>query len=152
MRYLLAAVSILALGLSIFAVARSRGRQDAGAVGSASGDGDPHYLDRLGARTFEHYCSICHGKEAKGDGFNAFNLDPRPRDLTSAEFQRMRTDRDIFDAIDKGAASLGYSRVMPPWGKTLSPREIRALVHYIRSIAVTAPRPPSGAVTGDAER
>ncbi|MBI2839720.1 MAG: cytochrome c [Acidobacteria bacterium] len=155
-RYLLTAASIVVLALSVFAVARSRAKSrtlpESGTPGQASGVTDPRYLDRLGARTFEHYCSVCHGKEAKGDGFNAYNLDPRPRDLTLADLQKKRSDQDLFDAIEKGGTSLGYSPGMPPWGKTLSAREIRALVHYIRSIAVTPAPTASVDVTGQAER
>lgn len=151
-RYLLTVVSIVVLALSLIAVARSRTQPESGTAGQSNGAADPRYLDRLGARTFEHYCAVCHGKEAKGDGFNAFNLEPRPRDLTSADFQKKRSDEDLFDAIEKGGTSLGSSPGMPPWGKTISAREIRALVHYIRGIAVTAPPTGSVDVTGQAER
>ena len=44
----------------------------------------------MGQEIYRHDCQTCHGEGGAGDGFNAFNLDPRPRDLiarreTSAE-------------------------------------------------------------------
>ena len=51
----------------------------------------------MGKATFQHYCQTCHGETGAGDGFNAFNLDPHPRDLSRPgvpeEEERRRPDR-----------------------------------------------------------
>jgi mono/diheme cytochrome c family protein len=111
--------------------------KDASPGPERAGAGASSYVIREGSEVFDHYCATCHGKEGTGDGFNAFNLDPKPRDFTSPQFQKTKKDRDLLDAIDKGGASVGLSPAMPPWGKTLSPRDIRALVVYVRHLATS---------------
>ncbi len=92
----------------------------------------PSYEVRLGADTYNHYCATCHGDKGAGDGFNAFNLDPHPRDLSDPSFQK-KTDADIADAIRRGGAGVGLSALMPPWGHTLTSRQIDDVILYIRS-------------------
>ena len=94
----------------------------------------PSYELRLGRRTYQYYCQTCHGETGAGDGFNAFNLDPHPRDLSDPAFQKKKTDADLLDAVRRGGAGVGLSPLMPPWGKTLSPREIEQVVTYVRSL------------------
>jgi mono/diheme cytochrome c family protein len=89
---------------------------------------------RLGKVTFTHYCQTCHGESGAGDGFNAFNLDPHPRDLSDSEFQKKKSDAELADAIQRGGAGVGLSALMPPWGHTLSPRQIDELVLYLRTL------------------
>jgi mono/diheme cytochrome c family protein len=88
----------------------------------------------MGKVTFTYYCQTCHGETGAGDGFNAFNLDPRPRDLSDPEFQKKKSDADLADAIRRGGAGVGLSALMPPWGRTLSPRQIDELVLYLRTL------------------
>ena len=40
------------------------------------------YEQQQGKVLYTKYCAICHGDAGKGDGFNAYNLDPKPRDFT----------------------------------------------------------------------
>jgi mono/diheme cytochrome c family protein len=94
----------------------------------------PSYELRLGKKAFQHYCQSCHGETGGGDGFNAFNLDPRPRDISEPAFQKKKTDAELADAIQRGGAGVGLSALMPPWGKTLSRAEIEQVVLYIRSL------------------
>ena len=94
----------------------------------------PSYELRLGRATYQHYCLTCHGETGAGDGFNAFNLDPHPRDLSDAAFQKKKTDADLADAIQRGGAGMGLSSMMPPWGRTLSPEEVSQVVLYLRSL------------------
>ena len=35
------------------------------------------YAERQGKQLFEQYCAICHGQSGEGDGFNAYNLNPK---------------------------------------------------------------------------
>lgn len=94
----------------------------------------PSYELRLGRATYQHYCQTCHGETGAGDGFNAFNLDPRPRDFSDPAFQKKKTDADLADAIQRGGAGVGLSSLMPPWGRTLSRAEIDQTILYIRSL------------------
>jgi mono/diheme cytochrome c family protein len=92
------------------------------------------YEARLGKVTFTHYCQTCHGETGAGDGFNAFNLDPHPRDLSDPQFQKKKSDAELADAIQRGGAGVGLSALMPPWGHTLSTRQIDELVLYLRTL------------------
>ena len=93
---------------------------------------DEPYNVREGRALFRHYCATCHGQEGRGDGLNAYNLDPRPRDLSEASFQKQRADEDLVAVIRAGGGVSGLSTGMPPWGRTLDERKIRNLVAYLR--------------------
>ncbi|HEY1434908.1 MAG TPA: cytochrome c [Thermoanaerobaculia bacterium] len=93
----------------------------------------PSYELRLGRATYQHYCQTCHGETGAGDGFNAFNLDPRPRDISDPAFQK-KTNAELADAIQRGGAGVGLSSLMPPWGRTLSREEIDQTILYLRSL------------------
>lgn len=90
-----------------------------------------------GRSLYRHYCLNCHGEEGKGDGFNAYNLDPRPQSFADSTFQAGHTDADLVTAIHSGGASVGLSTGMPPWGRTLNERQIQNLVAYLRTLADT---------------
>jgi mono/diheme cytochrome c family protein len=92
------------------------------------------YEGRQGQAVYRHYCQTCHGETGAGDGFNAFNLDPRPRDLGDPAFQKAKSDADLLDAVRRGGAGVGLSPLMPPWGRTLAPRQIEEVVLFIRSL------------------
>lgn len=92
----------------------------------------------MGRTIYVHYCQVCHGDAGAGDGFNAYNLDPHPRDLSDPEFQKKKTDADLRDAIRRGGAGVGLSPLMPPWGHTLSDRQMDYTVLYLRTLR----RPP----------
>lgn len=92
------------------------------------------YELELGKKTFDWYCSGCHGVAGAGDGFNAFNLDPRPRDLSDAAFLKTKSDEDLRDVIRRGGSGVGLSSLMPPWGHTLNTRQIDAVVLYVRTL------------------
>lgn len=92
------------------------------------------YVVREGRTLFGHYCSTCHGADGHGDGFNAYNLDPKPRDLGDPAWQSERTDAEIEAVIRMGGGASGLSTGMPPWGKTLSDRQITYLVAFVRAL------------------
>lgn len=97
----------------------------------------PHvslYEMQLGKQTFQTYCAGCHGDAGQGDGFNAFNLDPHPRDLGDPVFQKSKSNADLADTIRRGGAGVGLSSLMPPWGHTLNARHVDAVMLYIRSL------------------
>jgi len=92
------------------------------------------YELRLGKEVYQSYCVGCHGDSGAGDGFNAFSLDPHPRDLGDPAFQKGKSNADLADAIRRGGAGVGLTSLMPPWGHTLDDRHIDAVVLYIRSL------------------
>ncbi len=92
------------------------------------------YELRLGKDVYQSYCAGCHGDSGAGDGFNAFSLDPHPRDLGDPAFQKTKSNPELADAIRRGGAGVGLTSLMPPWGHTLDDRHIDAVVLYIRSM------------------
>jgi mono/diheme cytochrome c family protein len=92
------------------------------------------YNAREGRTVFLHYCAPCHGEGGHGDGFNAYNLDPRPRDLSDPEFQASRTDEDLIAVVRSGGGVAGLSNGMPPWGRTLNEHQIHNVVVLLRTL------------------
>lgn len=92
------------------------------------------YEQQIGKQVFLTYCAGCHGETGQADGFNAYNLDPHPRDLSDPAFQKKVTDADLADAIRRGGSGVGLSALMPPWGHTLDARQVDDVVLYIRTL------------------
>lgn len=92
------------------------------------------YELETGRNVYVTYCATCHGATGAGDGFNAFNLDPHPRDFSDPVYQKKRSDADLVNVIRRGGAGVGLSSLMPPWEHTLSDRQIEDVVLYVRSL------------------
>ena len=94
-------------------------------------------------KTFEYYCSPCHGLKGKGDGtFFTIDLKPKPRNFTDADYMKKRTDDQLIKSITEGAKAVDKSNLCPPWGKTLSDKKIKDLVSYIRGFSVQEAEKP----------
>jgi len=89
-----------------------------------------------GKKVYGYYCAHCHGTSGHGDGFNARNVDPKPRDHTDGgePYMAGRTNEELFEAVEKGGRAIGKSPNMPPWGGVLSEKEIWSLVAYMRTL------------------
>lgn len=74
-------------------------------------------------------CFTCHGAAGKGDGAGGTSFNPRPRDFTDAEWQKARTDGEIFWSITKGTE---YGMIA--FEDMLSDKERWMLVNYIREL------------------
>lgn len=95
---------------------------------------------------FDTVCAACHGKGGKGDGPAAANLNPKPRDYTSAEWQQSVTDEEIATIIVKGGQGVGKSPLMPPQPQLANkPEVVNELVKLIRSFG---PQDGAGAPEG----
>ena len=92
------------------------------------------YEERKGEALFAKYCAVCHGTEGKGDGFNAFNLDPRPRDLSDSAYMSALSDDQVLQTISGGGRSVNKSPLMPAYGRTLSHRETAFLIAFLRTL------------------
>lgn len=87
------------------------------------------------ASYFKQTCVPCHGEVGKGDGPAGASLDPKPADLTSAEWQAGVTDQHIHDIIVSGGAAVGKSPIMPPNPVLKSKDEVVwGLVQFVRAL------------------
>ena len=116
---------MLAVAVFPSAACRRAAREKAAAVPSPSPSA---YELEIGRNVYTTYCATCHGDTGAGDGFNAFNLDPRPRALGDPAFRKKRSDADLVGVIRRGGAGVGLSSLMPPWGHTLDDRQIEDVV------------------------
>jgi mono/diheme cytochrome c family protein len=85
-----------------------------------------------GKKLYKQYCAICHGEEGRGDGFNAFNLNPRPADLT--EVYKEREDGYIVKVVTGGTKAVRKSSLCPPYGRTIQKEDINAIVSYLKTL------------------
>lgn len=83
-----------------------------------------------GKQYYEAYCMVCHGEKGHGDGFNAFNLEPRPANLAIAQ---KRGDEHLLKVVSNGSASVGGSPLCPPWGATLGEDSITSIIAYLHT-------------------
>jgi mono/diheme cytochrome c family protein len=83
-----------------------------------------------GAKLYGRYCTACHGKEGRGDGAGGAKLDPKPSNLTDAEWKHGSTDADIFSVIHDGVKDTG----MKSYGSRLTEHELWDVVNYIRTL------------------
>lgn len=87
-------------------------------------------IELKGEEYYKHYCSICHGEEGHGDGFNAYNLNPRPKNF--AKVIPSMDDQYLYKVISEGTASVGKSALCPPRGLYLERDTIEAIISYLR--------------------
>ncbi len=89
-----------------------------------------------GHKIFSRFCASCHGEGGNGDGYNAANLDPAPRDLTDGEEDYMAklSNDEIYEVLELGGYGVDLSAGMPVWGKVFSEEELWSLVAYIRTL------------------
>lgn len=85
-----------------------------------------------GKTYYEQYCMVCHGEQGKGDGFNAFNLDPRPKDLTAVV--KTTSNEALFKAVSDGTIGANGRFQCPPWGRTLGEDKINVIIAYIHAL------------------
>ncbi len=91
-----------------------------------------------GQQVFKFFCVACHGEHGKGDGPAAAALNPKPADYTDGDRMAKLSDEDLYRVVKEGGAAVGKSALMAAWKATLSDQQIRDVVAYVRSLAVTA--------------
>lgn len=83
-----------------------------------------------GSIVFHHYCELCHGAKADGNGRAAALHTPRPANLVMSE----RNDDYKNLIIRRGGKMLGRSEFMPPWENELTNEQISDVIAFLRSI------------------
>ena len=80
-------------------------------------------------------CTVCHGTTGKGDGDGSAALDPKPRDFTSADWQKEVTDDHLTKIIVYGGAAVGKAPTMPANPDLdAKPEVVAELVKFIRGL------------------
>ena len=90
-----------------------------------------------GHRIFLQRCATCHGPQGRGDGQNAYNLDPPPPDFQESLPKLSPNDRR--KVLEGGTAALGRSPLCPAWGRSLGPDDVDAVLAWLDVAARTAP-------------
>jgi mono/diheme cytochrome c family protein len=83
-----------------------------------------------GRLVFQNYCTLCHGKEGRGDGRAARLHTPPPFNLTKSGAPR----EYIAQVVRKGGEAMGRGKGMPPWGDQLTDEQINDTLNFLQSI------------------
>lgn len=92
------------------------------------------YEEQQGKVLYTKYCAICHGDQGKGDGFNAYNLDPKPRDFTDPRAMAGIDDATMFQVITEGGKGVNKSPLMPAWGGRMDKLQIEYVIAYVKAL------------------
>jgi mono/diheme cytochrome c family protein len=94
-----------------------------------------NYQQAQGKRVFYQYCVWCHADATPAGPSNRSNLNPMsPLANDGAVFNAL-SDDFLRNTITLGGSAVGKSALMPPWGKTLRPDDIDAVMAFYRAIA-----------------
>jgi mono/diheme cytochrome c family protein len=100
------------------------------------------YQESQGKRVFYQYCVWCHADASPAGPSNRSNVTPVPPLMNDGEKLNGESDEYMQNIITLGGSALGKSAMMPPYGKTLSPGEIQAVIAFTRAIAQPAYQKP----------
>ncbi len=95
------------------------------------------YTERQGKQLFEQYCVVCHGQSGEGDGFNAYNLNPKPHSLSDSTYMKALSIETLTETISFGGKGVNKSVLMPAYQNTLSKTQISNVVVYIETFIRT---------------
>jgi mono/diheme cytochrome c family protein len=93
------------------------------------------YEQRQGKYLYLKYCAVCHGAQGGADGFNTYNLNPKPHDLSDSAYVADLSDGSLTRIIGLGGRGVNKSVLMPAYGWTLNKDQISYLVSYVRVLA-----------------
>jgi len=100
------------------------------------------YQEAQGKRVFYQYCVWCHADASPAGPSNRSNLTPVPTLLNDGSVLNSQSDEYLQNIITLGGSAMGKSAMMPPYGKTLTPEEIRSVIALTRAVAQPPYQPP----------
>jgi mono/diheme cytochrome c family protein len=99
------------------------------------------YQQAQGKRIFYEQCVWCHADATPAGPSNRSNLTPVPPLLNDGATLNAESEEHLQQIITQGGAAIGKSAMMPPYGRTLSAEDIRAVISFARAIAQPAYQP-----------
>ena len=105
------------------------------------------YEEAQGKRIFYQYCVWCHADATPAGPSNRSNLTPVPPLMNNGEKLNGESEEFMQKMITLGGSAQGKSAMMPPYGKTLSSGDIRAVIFFARAIAQPAYQRPGSQYT-----
>ncbi len=88
-----------------------------------------------GKSIYNRFCIYCHGEKGEGDGPAGSLSGVDTGDLSNKAYMSLLSDRELYERIAWGEEKYPYLQ-MPGWRSSLSENEIRAIVKYVRTLAV----------------
>jgi len=101
-----------------------------------------NYQQAQGKRVFYNNCVWCHADATPAGPSNRGNLTPSPPLMNDGATLNGVSDEFMQNIITLGGSAMGKSAIMPPWGLTLTPDEVRAVIAFARAIAQPPYKPP----------
>jgi mono/diheme cytochrome c family protein len=101
------------------------------------------YTQAQGKRIFYQQCVWCHADATPAGPSNRSNVTPAPPLMNDGATLNSESDEYFENIISLGGSALGKSAMMPPYGRTLTQGEIRAVIAYARAIAQPPYQPPA---------
>ncbi|HUY14655.1 MAG TPA: cytochrome c [Terriglobia bacterium] len=93
------------------------------------------YQQSQGKRLFYVYCVWCHADSTPAGPSNRPNLNPAPHLIDDGTVLNSMSDTYLDNIITLGGSAMGKSASMPPYGKSLTQDEVRAIIAYARAVA-----------------
>jgi mono/diheme cytochrome c family protein len=100
------------------------------------------YQQAQGKRIFYKDCVWCHADATPAGPSNRSNLTPVPPLMNDGSVLNSESDEYLRNIITLGGSALGKSAMMPPYGATLTPEEIRSVIDFTRVISQPPYQPP----------
>ena len=100
------------------------------------------YQQAQGKRIFYQQCVWCHADATPAGPSNRSNLTPVPPLLNDGATLNVESDEFMQNIITLGGSAMGKSAMMPPYGRVLSPEEVRSVIAFTRAIAQPPYQPP----------
>ena len=102
-----------------------------------------NYEQAQGKRIFYQQCVWCHADSTPAGPSNRSNVTPAPPLMNDGATLNGESDEYLQNIITLGGSALGKSAMMPPYGRSLSQDEIRAVIAFTRAIAQPPYQPPA---------
>jgi mono/diheme cytochrome c family protein len=93
------------------------------------------YQEAQGKRIFYQYCVWCHADATPAGPSNRSNLTPVPPLLNDGDKLNGEPDEFLQNIVTLGGAAVNRSPMMPPYGKTLSADQVKAVIAFARVMA-----------------